>query len=1097
MDISPERSLSENGGYDSSNEAHDDDVNIQSLVEWLNHALPHLNMPLDASEEELRAYLIDGSVLCSILNKFCPGLVEMRGSSEPGPENIRKFLAAMDELALPRFVLADIQEGYMEPVLQCLVTLKTHIEFNGGKESIREHLRRRWNLPKMEFSEGIDNLQVDTMTYGENSSIYGEERQRDSFDNKYGSASAALVHDVVHNLSEMSQQKQGSYADLSDSNILELMKSNGLDNTSTRTLFSLVNRILEESIERKNGHVHHMAHIVKKVVQVIEQRVSTLAVNLKDQNNLYKVRLGKCQSRIKVLETLAAGTTEEIRVLLSQLQQIKIEKTKIEEKKKLEEQELLRTKQEKIHSDIENSTLKHELEIAKTTHEEHYLLLQVQAEETKVELEKKLKELECFLAESKKRVKELESFSESKSQRWKSKEGSYRSFIDYQSRALKELRAAADSVKHEILKAKRSYAEEFNFLGVKLKGLADAAANYHSVLAENRRLYNEVQDLKGNIRVYCRIRPFLPGQSKKRTTVEYIGENGELVISNPSKQGKDSHRLFKLNKVFGPAATQEEVFLDTQPLIRSVLDGYNVCIFAYGQTGSGKTYTMSGPTMTSQEDWGVNYRALHDLFQISQNRKSSISYEVGVQMVEIYNEQVRDLLSSDGPHRRLGIWSTTQPNGLAVPDASMHAVTSTADVLELMRIGLMNRAVGATALNERSSRSHSVLTIHVYGMDLETGAVLRGNLHLVDLAGSERVDRSEATGERLREAQHINKSLSALGDVIFSLAQKSQHVPYRNSKLTQVLQSSLGGQAKTLMFVQLNPDVDSYSETISTLKFAERVSGVELGAAKSNKEGRNIRELMEQVGLLKETISRKDDEIERLQHLQASGNGVKCDMNSRRYDSSPPRRHSIGTALHNQRLSGGKGSGLFEKASSETDNCSGNSERHSEAGSVKSMDDFKDLKTLLPQSKSMDDLSVKKEFVSQPKFVGPGVDQNDKEDLDLLGFGDADSDERLSDISDGCLSRAETEGSLGSAVEFTLFPESKPSEVAKPAGKAENKRLTFSSGLPKPSQRPAQTRLPRLSLAKSSASKASSSMSESRKPPASAFSATKTVKRWH
>ncbi|XP_011029282.1 PREDICTED: kinesin-4 isoform X2 [Populus euphratica] len=1098
MDISPERSLSENGGYDSSNEAHADDVNIQSLVEWLNHALPHLNMPLDASEEELRAYLIDGTVLCSILNKFCPGLVEMRGNSEPGPENIRKFLAAMDELALPRFVLADIQEGYMEPILQCLVTLKTHIEFNGGKESIREHLRRRWNLPKMEFSEGIDNSQVDTMTYGENSTIYGEERQRDSFDNKYGSASAALVHDVVHNLSDMFQQKQGSYADLSDFNILELMKSNGLDNTSTRTLFSLVNRILEESIERKNGHVHHMAHIVKKVVQVIEQRVSTLAVNLKDQNNLYKVRLGKCQSRIKVLETLAAGTTEEIRVLLSQLQQIKIEKTKIEEKKKLEEQELLRTKQEKIHSDIENSTLKHELEIAKTTHEEHCLLLQVQAEETKVELEKKLKELECFLAESKKRVKELESFSESKSQRWKSKEGSYRSFIDYQSRALKELRAAADSVKHEILKAKRSYAEEFNFLGVKLKGLADAAANYHSVLAENRRLYNEVQDLKGNIRVYCRIRPFLPGQSKKRTTVEYIGENGELVISNPSKQGKDSHRLFKLNKVFGPAATQEEVFLDTQPLIRSVLDGYNVCIFAYGQTGSGKTYTMSGPNMTSQEDWGVNYRALHDLFQISQNRKSSISYEVGVQMVEIYNEQVRDLLSSDGPHRRLGIWSTTQPNGLAVPDASMHAVTSTADVLELMRIGLMNRAVGATALNERSSRSHSVLTIHVYGMDLETGAVLRGNLHLVDLAGSERVDRSEATGERLREAQHINKSLSALGDVIFSLAQKSQHVPYRNSKLTQVLQSSLGGQAKTLMFVQLNPDVDSYSETISTLKFAERVSGVELGAAKSNKEGRNIRELMEQVGLLKETISRKDEEIERLQHLQASGNGVKYDMNSRRYDSSSSRRNSIGTALHNHRLSGGKGSGLFEKASSDTDNCSGNSERHSEAGSVKSMDDFKDLKTLLPQSKSMDDLSLKKEFVSQPKFVGPGVDQNDKEDLDLLGFGDADSDERLSDISDGCLSRAETEGSLGSAVEFTLFPESKPSAVEKPAGKAENKsRLTFGSGLPKPSQRPAQTRLPRLSLAKSSASKASSSMSESRKPPASGFSATKPVKRWH
>ncbi|KAJ6326755.1 hypothetical protein OIU78_013776 [Salix suchowensis] len=974
MGVSPERSLSENGRYDSSNGAHAD-VNIQSVIEWLNRLLPHLNLSSDASEEKLRAYLIDGTVLCDILDKLCPGLVEMGGNSEPGPENIRKFLAAMDEMALPRFVLADIQEGYMEPVLQCLGTLKTHFEFTGGKESIHEHLRRRWNLPKVEVSEGITSSLVYTATCDENPAIYGDERRQNSFENKYGSIlddsfsseSAALAHDAGHKLSEMSQQKQGSYADLSDSNILELMNSNGFDNASTQTLFSLVSRILEENIERKNGHVHHMAHIVKKAVQVIEHRVSTQAVNLKDLNNLHEVHLGKCHSRIKVLETLAAGTTEEIQVLLSQLQQIKIEKTKIEEKKRLEEQELLRIKQEKIHSDIENSTLKHELEITKTAHEEHCLLLQMQAEETKVQLEKKLKEFDFFLTESKKRVKELESFSESKYQRWKSKEGTYRSFIDHQSRALQELRGASDSLKHEILKTKRSYAEEFNFLGVKLKGLVDAAANYHSVLAENRRLYNEVQDLKGNIRVYCRIRPFLPGQSKKRTTVEYIGENGELVISNPSKPGKDSHRLFKFNKVFGPAATQEEVFLDTQPLIRSVLDGYNVCIFAYGQTGSGKTFTMSGPNISSKEDWGVNYRALNDLFQISQHRKSSISYEVGVQMVEIYNEQVRDLLSSDGPHKRLGIWSTTQPNGLAVPDASMHAVTSTADVLELMNIGLMNRAVGATVLNERSSRSHSVLTVHVQGMDLKTSAVLRGNLHLVDLAGSERVDRSEVIGERLREAQHINKSLSALGDVIFSLSQKSQHVPFRNSKLTQVLQSSLGGQAKTLMFVQLNPDVDSYSETISTLKFAERVSGIELGAAKSNNEGRNIRELMEQVAFLKDTISRKDEVIERLQQPKVNANGVKCGMNSLRYDSSP-RRYSNGTARHSPRLLGREGSRLFEKASSDTDNCSEHSERRSEAGSAQSMDDFQHHKMLLPQSKSMDDLTLKKEICRSAKF---------------------------------------------------------------------------------------------------------------------------------
>ena len=176
--------------------------------------------------------------------------------------------------------------------------------------------------------------------------------------------------------------------------------------------------------------------------------------------------------------------------------------------------------------------------------------------------------------------------------------------------------------------------------------------------------------------------------------------------------------------------------------------------------------------------------------------------------------------------RTLGVWNTALPNGLAVPDASMHSVRSTEDVLELMNIGLMNRTVGATALNERSSRSHwfvnifpqlvyllvlckhsftriikaktllpilySVLSVHVRGVDVETDSVLRGSLHLVDLAGSERVDRSEVTGDRLKEAQHINKSLSALGDVIFALAHKNPHVPYRNSKLTQVLQSSLG-----------------------------------------------------------------------------------------------------------------------------------------------------------------------------------------------------------------------------------------------------------------------------------------------------------------
>ncbi|RXI03975.1 hypothetical protein DVH24_038249 [Malus domestica] len=158
--------------------------------------------------------------------------------------------------------------------------------------------------------------------------------------------------------------------------------------------------------------------------------------------------------------------------------------------------------------------------------------------------------------------------------------------------------------------------------------------------------------LAGSIRVYCRIRPFLPGQLNGQSTVDYIGENGTIMIVNPLKQGKDARRVFTFNKVFRTNVTQEQIYSDTQPLIRSVLDGYNACIFAYGQTGSGKTYTMSGPDLTTEETWGVNYRALRDLFQISKARQDIVRYEVAVQMIEIYNEQVRDLLVSDGSNRR-------------------------------------------------------------------------------------------------------------------------------------------------------------------------------------------------------------------------------------------------------------------------------------------------------------------------------------------------------------------------------------------------------------------------------------------------------------
>ncbi|XVF33845.1 hypothetical protein REPUB_Repub18cG0006800 [Reevesia pubescens] len=263
------------------------------------------------------------------------------------------------------------------------------------------------------------------------------------------------------------------------------------------------------------------------------------------------------------------------------------------------------------------------------------------------------------------------------------------------------------------------------------------------------------------------------------------------MIVNPLKQGKDARKVYSFNKVFGPNVSQEQIYVDTLPLIRSVLDGFNVCIFSYGQTGSGKTYTMSGPDLTTEQTWGVNYRALRDLFQISKERADVVKYEVGVQFTLTMCA--------------LDIRNNSQLNGLNMPDASWVPVLSTQDVLDLMRIGQKNRAIGATALNERSC------------------------LHLVDLSGSERVDKSEAVGDRLKEAQNINRSLSALGDVIYALAQKSAHIPYRNSKLTQVLQDSL-----------------------------------ELGAARSNKETGEIRELKEEISNLKLALEKKEVEVEQL-----------------------------------------------------------------------------------------------------------------------------------------------------------------------------------------------------------------------------------------
>ncbi|XP_057960475.1 kinesin-like protein KIN-14S [Malania oleifera] len=351
---------------------------------------------------------------------------------------------------------------------------------------------------------------------------------------------------------------------------------------------------------------------------------------------------------------------------------------------------------------------------------------------------------------------------------------------------------------------------------------------YLEECSERKRLNNEVIELKGNIRVFCRCRPLNQDEiaSGSTTVVDFDSslENELQIICSDS-----SKKQFKFDHVFRPEDNQEAVFAQTSPIVTSVLDGYNVCIFAYGQTGTGKTFTMEG----TPENRGVNYRALEELFRISKERCSIMRYELFVSMLEVYNEKIRDLLAenSNQPTKKLEIKQaaegTQEVPGLV--EAHVHGAN---DVWELLKSGSQVRSVGSTSANELSSRSHCLLRVTVKGENMVSGQRARSHLWLVDLAGSERVGRIEVEGERLKESQFINKSLSALGDVISALASKTAHIPYRNSKLTHLLQSSLGGDCKTLMFVQISPGAADLGETLCSLNFASRVRGIEYGPAR-------------------------------------------------------------------------------------------------------------------------------------------------------------------------------------------------------------------------------------------------------------------------
>ncbi|KAF7829264.1 kinesin-like protein KIN-14R [Senna tora] len=403
-----------------------------------------------------------------------------------------------------------------------------------------------------------------------------------------------------------------------------------------------------------------------------------------------------------------------------------------------------------------------------------------------------------------------------------------------------------------------------------VKQCEDLKVKYYEEMTKRKKLFNEVQEAKGNIRVFCRCRPMNKDETLAgcTTVVDFdAAKDGCLGIL----AGGPTKKSFRFDRVYTPKDDQVDVYSDASSMVISVLDGYNVCIFAYGQTGTGKTFTMEG----TEQNRGVNYRTLEHLFEIAKERSETFTYDISVSVLEVYNEQIRDLLASGPIAKKLEIKQASEGSH-HVPGVVEAKANNIKEAWNILQAGSNARAVGSNNVNEHSSRSHCMLCIMVKAKNLMNGECTKSKLWLVDLAGSERLAKTDAQGMRLKEAQNINRSLSALGDVISALASKSSHIPYRNSKLTHLLQDSLGGDSKALMFVQISPSDQDLSETLSSLNFATRVRGIELGPVKKQVDTSELQKMKAMLEKARNECRTKDESIHKLEeNLQNVESKVK------------------------------------------------------------------------------------------------------------------------------------------------------------------------------------------------------------------------------
>ncbi|XP_024374792.1 uncharacterized protein [Physcomitrium patens] len=398
------------------------------------------------------------------------------------------------------------------------------------------------------------------------------------------------------------------------------------------------------------------------------------------------------------------------------------------------------------------------------------------------------------------------------------------------------------------------------------------------------------------VQVVVRCRPMLVKENAEgRNNCVLVDTVGSTIQVKNLKQPEQEPKLFTFDKTYDATSTQKQLYDDVaHPIVHSVMCGYNGTVLAYGQTASGKTFTMDGLD-DPPEMRGIIPQAFEGIFTHIQDSQSSDNFLVRASYLEIHNEEIRDLLATGSQSSsRLELKENVEGN-VYVKNLTSITVQSVADISHLLTVGKKSRSVGATLMNQDSSRSHSIFTITVEASARSSSAETDGSMHirvgklnLVDLAGSERLNKTGATGDRFRELTNINWSLSALGNVISALVDdKSSHVPYRDSKLTRLLQDSLGGNTRTVMIANIGPADYNYDESVSTLRYANR--------AKSIKNKPRINEDP------KDAILREfQEEIARLRAQLQASSPVLDERTPNKIDPSSPS--AVDLELHMQQL---------------------------------------------------------------------------------------------------------------------------------------------------------------------------------------------------